>query len=271
MNSTMPKFEFPFPPNLGKGRLWLVLILAVLVIFFMSPFVVVPAGDRGVKFNMFTGVVKQSLTEGFHFKIPFVESVKLMEVRTQKVETPSSAASKDLQVVTSTIALNFHVDPEKAADIYQTIGLNYRERIIDPVIQESVKAVTAKFTAEELITRRQEVKEEIRKVLFARLATSHMIVDDFSIVDFDFSKEFNTAIESKQTAEQLALKARRDLERIKIEAEQKLTQARAEAEAQRLLRQNISSEIIQLRAIEKWDGKLPQVTSGAVPFVNVKP
>src|SRR5437899_1425743 len=131
-----------------------------------------------------------------------------------------------------------------------------------------VKAVTAKFTAEELITKRQFVKDEIKTALHERLMASHISLDELNITDFQFSKGFNEAIESKQTAEQLALKAQRDLERVKIEGQQKIVQAKAEAESQRIQKETISPIILQLRAIEKWDGKFPQVIggSGALPF-----
>jgi regulator of protease activity HflC (stomatin/prohibitin superfamily) len=161
--------------------------------------------------------------------------------------------------------------------VYQRIGVQFKERIIDPSIQEVVKAVTAKYTAEELITKRPAVSETMRLSLTDRLMEYNVAVDAFSIVTFSFSKIFTEAIESKQTAEQLALKAKRDLERIKIEAEQKITAARAEAESLRLQRANISLDLIELRkveanlrAIEKWNGVLPQVTgAGPVPFIGV--
>jgi prohibitin 2 len=149
--------------------------------------------------------------------------------------------------------------------------------VIDPAVQEAVKAVTAEFTAEQLISERPKVREEIKRLLRDRLSPFHIMVDDFSIINFEFSKEFNRAIEEKQTAEQLALKARRDLDRIKIEAEQQIAKARAEAESLRLQKQEVTSELIrlreieaQVRAIEKWDGRLPGVVgSGTVPFINV--
>jgi prohibitin 2 len=161
--------------------------------------------------------------------------------------------------------------------VYQSIGLEFKERIIDPAILEVVKAVTARYSAEELITKRPIVSEEMRNDLELRLKTSNIAVDAFSIVAFNFSKVFTEAIESKQTAEQLALKAKRDLDRIKVEAEQKVTAAQAEAEALRLQRANISSDLIELRkieanlkAIEKWNGILPQVTgNGGVPFIGL--
>ena len=148
--------------------------------------------------------------------------------------------------------------------------MSFKSRIIDPAVQESMKAGTAQFTAEELITKRAEVSVQIKAMLAERLLTHNIIVDEFNIVDFSFSAVFNEAIEAKQTAEQSALKAERDLERVKIEAEQQITAARAEAEGQRLQRETITSQLLQLRAIEKWDGHLPQVTSGATPFIDLK-
>ena len=154
--------------------------------------------------------------------------------------------------------------------MYQQTRGAYKSRIIDPAVQESVKAVTAQFTAEELITRRAEVSTQIKETLSERLRVHNILVDEFNIIDFSFSKVFNDAIEAKQTAEQSALKAQRDLDRIKIEAEQKITSARAEAEGQRLQRETITPTLLQLRAIEKWDGHLPQVTSGGTPFIDLK-
>ncbi|MGH8104033.1 MAG: prohibitin family protein, partial [bacterium] len=148
-------------------------------------------------------------------------------------------------------------------------GLKYRERVIDPAVQEAVKAVTSLYTAEELITHREEVKAKIQEALVKRLAGDHILISAVNITDFDFSQRFNEAIESKQTAEQLALKAQRDLERIKIEAEQKITQAKGEAESQRLLAQSVTEQVITLKIIEKWDGKLPGVMGNAVPFWDI--
>jgi regulator of protease activity HflC (stomatin/prohibitin superfamily) len=141
--------------------------------------------------------------------------------------------------------------------------------VVDPAVQEAVKTVTAHITAEEMITRLAEVKDAIKENLGERLMRFNILVDEFSIINFEFSHEFNVAIELKQTAEQSALKAKRDLDRIKIEAEQRITQARAEAEGQRLQRETLTPILLQLRAIEKWDGKLPQVSGGATPFIDL--
>ena len=257
-----------FPRVLFKGVGIIVLAVMALVTA-LGCFTVIGAGNRGVLFSQFSGVQDTVLGEGLHFKLPFVHSVIEMDVRINKSETPASAASKDLQVVDSVIALNYHVLPEEAPSIYQEVGTSYKERIIDPAVQEAVKAVTAQYTAEELITKRNVVSAAIQELLTGRLIERDIVVDEFNIVEFNFSAVFNEAIEAKQTAEQNALKARQDLERIKIEAEQIIATATAEAESQRLQRETLTEEILQFRAIEKWDGKLPIVTGGAVPLIDL--
>ena len=250
-------------------------IILVILLFF-RPFVQIGAGERGVVLN-FGAVQDTVLDEGLHFRVPIMQSIVAVDVKVQKSESEAAAASSDLQDVSSKVALNYHIIPDKANVVYQTIGIAFKERIIDPAVHEVVKAVTAKYTAEELITKRPAVSDAMKTALTERLLIHNIAVDAFSIVGFSFSKIFMEAIESKQTAEQLALKARRDLDRIKIEAEQKITAAKAEAESLRLQRANISTDLIELRkieanlkAIEKWNGILPQVTgAGAVPFIGV--
>jgi len=255
----------------------LVIIGIILVILlFFRPFVQIGAGERGVVMN-FGAVQDTVLDEGLHLRVPIMQSIVAVDVKVQKSESEAAAASSDLQDVSSKVALNYHIMPDKANIVYQTIGIAFKERIIDPAVHEVVKAVTAKYTAEELITKRPAVSDAMKTALTERLLMHNIAVDAFSIVGFSFSKIFMEAIESKQTAEQLALKARRDLDRIKIEAEQKITAAKAEAESLRLQRANISADLIELRkieanlkAIEKWNGILPQVTgAGAVPFIGV--
>jgi prohibitin 2 len=261
-----------------KAPLRLVLIIVAILVFFLflSPFVQVGAGERGVVLN-FGAVQDAVLNEGLHFRVPIMQRVAIMDVKVQKAVTDAAAASSDLQDVTSSVALNYHVMPDKANVVYQTVGVEFKERIIDPAIQEVMKAVTAQYTAEELITKRPTVSEAMRAALAERLLAYNIVVDTFSIVSFSFSKVFTEAIEAKQTAEQLALKSKRDLDRIKIEAEQTITAAKAEAESLRLQKANISLDLIELRkieanlkAIEKWNGILPQVTGGgAIPFIGV--
>ena len=261
-----------------KGPMRLALIIgAILVGFlFFHPWVQVGAGERGVVLN-FGAVQDTVLGEGLHFRMPIMQKVAIMDVKVQKAVTDAVSGSADLQDVTSSVALNYHVIPDKANVVYQTLGVEFKERIIDPAIQEVMKAVSARYSAEELITKRAAVSEAMRANLAERLLEYNIAVDAFSIVSFSFSKVFAEAIEAKQTAEQLALKAKRDLDRIRIEAEQTITAAKAEAESLRLQKANISTDLIELRkieanlkAIEKWNGILPQVTGGgAIPFIGV--
>lgn len=292
----------PKPWTTGRVVRWVVtfiLILFVLVVLFMSA-ETVGAGERGVKLR-FDAVQDQTLDEGLHFVNPFFEKIKKVDVKTQILEVTASSASKDLQSVNTSIAINYNVVPDEAANLYQDTGYErvtlpgvdadnkprkgflHDTKILTPVIEESVKAVTAKFNAEELITRRSEVKDQIQTEITSRIAGRHLDITQVSIVNFRFSNEFDAAIEAKQTAVQNALKAENDLKRIETEAQQRIAQSRAEAEAIRIQTESISKQggaeyvqlkslEIQLEAIKKWDGKLPQqfVPGSAVPFLNLQ-
>jgi regulator of protease activity HflC (stomatin/prohibitin superfamily) len=260
----------------GPWKTLVFLFLIILVFGLFKPWVQVGAGERGIVMN-FGAVQDKVLNEGIHFRVPVMQEIVLMDIKIHKVVTDAASASSDLQDVALSVALNYHILPEKANLVYQTIGVEFKERMIDPAIQEVMKAVSARYTAEELITKRPAVSAEMQESLTKRLLLSNISVDAFSIVSFSFSKIFTDAIEAKQTAEQNALKAERDLDRIKVEAQQTIAAATAEAEALRLQKMNISPDLIELRkieanlkAIEKWNGILPQVTgAGAVPFIGV--
>jgi regulator of protease activity HflC (stomatin/prohibitin superfamily) len=248
----------------------------LLLLWILAPFATVPAGHRGVV-TTFGNPSDKVYTEGLHFLIPLAQRMHLVNVSIQKGEGDGDAASRDLQTVHTRVALNYHVKPDAAVSVYRDLGNQPGQRIIIPSVQESVKAVTARFTAEELIAKRTDVRDQIVSHLRERLGRHGIMVDEFSIVNFNFSKSFNDAIEAKTTAEQLKLKAERDLQRIEVEAKQRVAQARAEAESLAIQRQQVTPELIRLRemenqrqAIEKWDGKLPHVSGGAVPFINVK-
>jgi regulator of protease activity HflC (stomatin/prohibitin superfamily) len=271
--------EFDAIANAMKKKPIFIMAIAVMVLLLLTvlkPWVKIGAGERGVVLN-FGAVQKNVLDEGLHFRMPVVQEVVKINVQVQKVQTDASSASSDLQDVTLSVALNYHVIPDKANIVYQSIGTEFKERIIDPAIQEVTKAVSARYSAEELITKRPAVSIAMKESLTEKLMVSNIAVDAVSIVTFSFSKVFMDAIEAKQTAEQHALKAKRDLDRIKIEAEQTIAAATAEAEALRLQKMNISPDLIELRkieanikAIEKWNGILPNVTgAGAVPFIGV--
>lgn len=255
-----------------------IFIAALILISWLNPFVVINAGHRGV-ITTFGKVNPDVLEEGLHFRIPVMQQVAEINVQIQKGEGDGDAASRDLQQVHAKIALNYHLIPDRVAETYQAIGdLNsVGDRIIIPAVQEATKATTAKYTAEELISKRPEVRDQISQFMRDRLLRHGIQIDEFSIVNFRFSESFNQAIEAKTTAEQLKLKAERDLERIRVEAEQKIASAKAEAESLRLQKQEITPDLLKLReienqrvALEKWDGRLPQVTGGSVPLINIK-
>lgn len=254
-----------------KYIIWAVIVIAVLI---LNPFVLVKAGQRGVVLN-FGAVTGRVLDPGISMKMPITQSVVKFDVQTGKLEVKAIAYSKDIQTIDSTIALNFHVKPEGVQRIYQEIGKDYTGRIIDPAIQESVKATMAQFTAQELIEQRAKVKDTIKVALAERLTKWGIIVDDLSIANFDFSDEYERAVELKQVAQQNALKAENELKTVQIQAEQRIATARAEAEAIKIQAQAITQQggkdYVQLKAIEKWDGKLPThlIPGSTVPFVNL--
>jgi regulator of protease activity HflC (stomatin/prohibitin superfamily) len=265
----------PDPKNVTKTVISLIIIIAVVLLGFRS-FTIVEAGHRGIVLQL-GAVQPQVLEEGLHFKIPFIQKVVPIEIRVQKAESSQISASRDLQTVTTTLAVNYHLDGMTVNSLYQKVGMEYKARVVDPAISEALKAITAQYTAEDLIAKRSEVSSKVKEALAAKLSLYNMVLDEINITEFKFSEEFDRAIEQKQIAEQQALKSKLDLERIKIEKEQEITRAQAQAEALRLQKQEVTPELIklreieaQLKAVEKWDGKLPGVTGGATPFINVK-
>lgn len=254
---------------------FLALLAFIGFVAFISSATVIGAGKQGVV-TRFGAIKDKTLEPGFHFVAPFIDNVKVFDVKEQKEEVEAGSASKDLQSVSAVIALNYHLDPNKVNQLYQELGTDYRNRIINPAIQESVKSATAQFSAEELITKRQKVREAVVSALTAKLSRRYIVLDDLSIVNFNFSTDFNKSIEQKQVAEQNALKAQQDLKRIEVEAKQKIEQAKAEAESLKLQKQQVTTELIELRkieaqleAIKKWDGKLPTYSGGTIPFIQL--
>ncbi len=256
------------------------LIITVVVVFLVlvlgfSMATVVPAGHSGVVVTL--GSVSETvLDEGMHFKLPFVQQVVLMNNKIQKTEVESNSVSRDLQTVSSGVAINYHITKDASADIYQNIGEQYADTVLQPAIQEAVKAVTAQYTAEELITKRSAVGDEIGETLSAKVSDYGILIDKFNIVNFDFSAEFNAAIEQKQVAEQNKLRAETEKEQQIIEAEaaaqQKiiaadaeaeatLKKAEAEAEANEKINASLSDNVLRYQQIEKWNGQYPNVVS----------
>ncbi|RNC63156.1 MAG: hypothetical protein AWM53_01542 [Candidatus Dichloromethanomonas elyunquensis] len=255
---------------------FVLLIGLIAAIIGFKGYVIVEPGNRGIVVQL-GAVQPYVLNEGLHFKLPFVQDIIPIEVRVQKVQSDEITSSKDLQVVNTVIAVNYRLNPENVNKLYQEVGLDYKDRVVDPAIGESLKAVTAQYTAEELISKRSEVSYNVKETLGKKLSTYYMILDEINITEFKFSPEFNQAIEEKQIAEQQALKANLDLQRVQVEAKQKIEQAKAEAESLTLQKDAVTPELVELRkveaqleAIKKWDGKLPSVTgNSAVPFLNI--
>ncbi len=240
-----------------------IIIFLIIVSFipYLGAWSIVGAGHVGVVTRF--GAVNRVVYPGVVFQFPLFEFVHGMDTRTQKDQVDAQAASKDLQTVSSTIAVNYHLDGSKAVEVYQNIGTGYQDIVISPAIQEAFKAIVAKYTAEQLITQREQVRQEAQDSLTKRLAHYFVIVDNFNIVNFDFSTDFNSAIEKKQVAQQ-------NLERAKIEAETATTQATGQANAQAILKNtgSLTPEYLEFLALQKWNGTLPNATNG-VSFINI--
>src|SRR5215213_6421356 len=268
----------------------------MLIVVLAASIKIVEAGNRGVLLNFGAVDTSVSLGEGIHFVVPFRDNVIPIEVRTQKIVENAASASRDLQDVSTQVALNYHVNPDTAQVLYRQLGFDYANRVIAPAIQESVKQVTARFNAENLITNRETVKSEIENQIKQRLASYNVEVETISITEFQFSEQFRRAVESKVEAEQRALQATNDLRRIEIEAQQakaravgeqqaNIAQAEGGRQANVLKAQGESEAIkiidVQLREnprylewlkTQRWDGVLPLVTGGgegATPFIEI--
>lgn len=268
----LPRLAWPathWRPTPRQAALALAAMLVALLA--AQSFVIVPPGHRGVLVTL-GRVSAQAWQEGLHLRVPLAQKVHLVNVQIQKGEGGDSAASRDLQHVNVKVAINWRLAPERTPQILQEIGGPeiVGERVILPLVHEAVKAVVARFTAEELVTRRTEVRNQIRAELAPRLRQHGVLVEDFAITGFSFSKEFEAAIEAKSRAEQDRMKAERDLERIRVEAEQTLTRSRAEAQAlaikreaeaqaMRAQRAEITPELLQWETVRRWDGRLPEV------------
>jgi len=214
-----------------QGRIGIIIGVVVIVASMIAgSFTTIPAGHRGVVIR-FSAVTGSILNEGLQMKLPFIDSVVKMEIRTQKYETPSAAITKDLQDVSTTVALNWKLDPGMAAEVYRTLGLEFIDRIAAPAIQETIKQVTAEYNAEDLILKREAVKNVIFEGLATRLRERGIIAEILMITDFKFSDTFTAAIEAKVAAEQAVLEATNKLERVKVEAQQREAEARGEANA----------------------------------------
>lgn len=245
-------------------------LLSVLIL--SSCFAVVPAGHTGVILTL-GRVSDRVLQEGFHVKAPFVQEVVKIDNRITKLEVATEAFSKDLQTVSTTLAINYRVDTAKSYSIYKNIGTAYQEVLVTPAVNEVLKAITANYTAEESVTNRAIISEGLVKGLNEKLNTDGLYVTDVNILNFDFSEAFINAIEEKQVAQQQLLKAETEkqtaITNAEAEAETIRIKAQAEAEANRIVSESLTQEVIENKKIEKWDGKLPQVQGEADPLITI--
>jgi prohibitin 1 len=252
-------------PNIIRyGFLGLIAVLIFIFVIAFFPLVVVGAGQRGIVFNNASGIENRILNEGVHIRIPFLEAVTKVSVRVQKTDVKAEAASKDLQTVTTDIVVNWHMNAGRVNRIYQEVGNEeaVEDRILAPAVNEVVKAATAQKTASEILSKRAELKRDIDQALSNRLKRYDVVLDDVSIVNVSFTPEFNKAIEAKQIAQQQAEQAKFLVEK-----------ARSESEANRVKQESITPQILQQRALEKWDGHFPQYWGGTspLPFINIGP
>ena len=249
-------------------------IIALSVI--SDGFFTIQPGEVGVKVRL--GKIIDSYSEGLYFKIPFVDNIEKFSIRIRRADIKTSAFSKDMQTIDVDMVINYRIEKSTIVSIYRNLGPDYVQSVIDPITQESVKSITAKYSAEKIISSRADVTREMDEVVKNRLSEKQIIVTDLSITNFEFTPDFLKSVEDKQIAEQNAKKAEKDVERVKKEAIQVIERARAEAESLRLQRAAVSDQLIelrkveaQIRAIEKWNGVLPQYSGGGViPFINVK-
>ena len=246
-------------------------IILPIFVFILESFTIVSAGHVGVQTTL-GSVNMEALQEGVHFVNP-ISHVSSVDVRVVKADiTNSHAGTKDLQVVHTDIVVNYRIDGTKAPHMYKEFGLDLEDKILYPAISESFKAVTAHYNSEELVTKRDEVSQTIQAELQSKVLQYGLSISSISLVNFGFSPEYQQAIEQKVISTQATLKAEQDLKRIQVEAQQAIAKAKGEAEAIAIQSQAINAnggiEYVHLKAIQKWDGKLPTTMTGVVPFVN---
>mgnify|MGYP000882756267 FL=1 len=270
--------------NLSVGRVvGAVVILLLVLIVLGGSIVVVQTGESGVVLT-FGKASEVVMDQGIHLKIPFVQKIITINNRIVKTEVTTEAFSKDLQTVSTVIAVNYHINKSSSAAIYTEVGLGYEDVLITPAINEVLKAVTAQYTAQQLVGTRGDVSIQLDESLNAKLNEYGIYVDDLNIINWDFSEEYITAIEAKQVAEQNLIKTRTEQEQALViantEAQKQVIAAQAEADKIKLLAEanaesnniitaSLNDMLIRYETIQKWDGALPKVTDSAGTLISV--
>jgi len=274
---TLEAFEMrgPKPRTIG-----IFIVLFIIFIVLWGCFAIVPAGHRGVVL-WWGSVEKRIMGEGLNFKVPIAERVIKVDVKVQPHPFKEiDASSKEYQMVKMTGMMNFHIDPAFVNDLYQKVGLDFADKVIDPAFNDFVKEVVPTYPIGEILPKREEIRKRAMAKLGENLARYHIIVDDIYFANIRFSPGYEGAIEAKQVAQQQVETQRQVLAQREIEAQQKVATAKGEAESIQVVAQgqakandalarSISPILVQYKSIEKWNGILPQVSGGATPFVNL--
>ncbi len=270
--------------NVSVGKLISTIAVALLAIIFLSSsFVVIDAGHTGVVLT-FGKVSNTVLQEGIHFKVPFAQRIVSIDNRIVKLEVSTEAFSRDLQTISSIVAVNYHINKDMSYSIYKQVGLGFEDVLVTPAVNEVLKAVTAKYTAQELVSSRNEVSTMLNDNLNEKLTGYGIYIDDLNIINWDFSEEYISAVEAKQVAEQTLIKTRTEQEQALVvantEAEKRViaaeakakeirTLADAQAESNRILAESLSDLLIRYETLQKWNGELPKVTGGTTPIIDI--
>ena len=249
-----------------------VIILLVLAILFFNPIAIVGVGERGVKVTL-GRVSDKSFSEGIHFVMPFISKIKVMDVKTQKLNFTTEVYTKDIQQAKINYVVNYNLMPQYVHQMFREVGMNYKDTILIPAIEGNIKDIIGRWNAQDLVANRAVATADILSKLQTQMKDRYINVTSFQIIDINYSEVFEKAIESKVTAEQEALKAKNKTVQVEEEAKQKLISAEAEAKSMKIrataLTQN--KALVEYEAVQKWDGKLPDYMFGnSMPFVNLQ-
>jgi regulator of protease activity HflC (stomatin/prohibitin superfamily) len=269
------ELKLPKPRNIG-----LIILLLIILIIGWGTFVIIPAGHRGVVL-LWGSVEKRIMGEGLNFKMPIAESVIKVDVKVQPHPFKEiDASSREYQMVKMTGMMNFHIDPSYVNDLYQKVGLDFADKVIDPAFNDFVKEVVPTYPIGEILPKREEIRQRAMKKLGDNLSRYHIIVDDIYFANIRFSQGYEGAVEAKQVAQQQVETQKQVLAQREIEAQQKVATAKGEAEsilvvaqgqakANDALSRSITPILVQYKGVEKWNGILPQVSGGAIPFIDL--
>ena len=249
-----------------------IVVLFILFLIVFQPMTIVGVGERGVKVTL--GQTSPiALEEGVHFVMPFISTVKKMNVKTVKSNIATMAQSKDIQQARIVYVVNYNLQPENAPKMWRTVGRDYVSVVVMPTVEGIVKDTIGKWNAQDIVANREKVASEVLFKLNEKLGPKYINVSDFQITEIQYSQAFEQAIESKVTAEQEALKAKNKTVQVQEEARQKIIASEAEAKSMAIRAQALTQNknLVEYEAVQKWDGKLPQYMMGnSVPFVHLK-